>query len=524
MKYSYKNIISIVFVTVLCALISVVAYASDPLTAGLGWAGLAGSGVTIGGMAGLTAGQVNSIYNAQTGSQIDSYLNDPNNIGEFMSFGSYHETIDNVEYSDIWISHDFASYIQSEGFGYIIDKTINSESTGILASGYGFADGVPIYSLDGYTRSITYNFPWNSSVSIGNISVSNDISTGPMSWTVVFSNGSTSSRTYGSTLSANNAQVLIVKDGNDFKIRAGYSKSNGWPGNYSAFTVPSSLVIVEEFDFNYVSSVIDTTPISSDDGLRLFIPSSYLPEPSGQYFIDGAGNDNINILSTAITQAVADGVAKSIVYEPEDRTEPIPPPPIPSIIPVPTPEPVPSFEPVPTPEPLPTTPIEETTLQDIENAIISGGAGTDNIILDESHDIQERIASTGAYIGAILEAIRELIRQGLISLLDAIELVKGLLSELVQTLENVLEAIITHPLDLFGAVLDGIGNFFGGAFGELKRHLGIWHYVVEWIASISGVFAWIFAICNSTSYYIVLPIYALVAAAICLALYKRFGR
>lgn len=522
MKYSYKNIISIVFVTVLCALISVVAYATDPLTAGLGWAGLAGSGVTIGGMAGLTAGQVNSIYNAQTGSQIDSYLNDPNNIGEFMTFGSYHETIDNVEYSDIWISHDFASYIQSEGFGYIIDKSINSESFGTLAEGVGFRAGIPIFNVNGERRSQAFIFSQNGTYQFGDAVI--EIKS--------FSKGNSSTTYnyivhYGETFPTGSVRITTgAKPNGAFGVTPSYEAFGFVSGNW--LTNPDTRNIFpyinKSFTFDYISSVIDTEPISSEEGLRIFIPSSYLPEPSGQYFIDGAGNDDINILSTAITQAVADGVAKSIVYEPEDRSEPIPPPPIPVPTPVPTPEPVPSFEPVPTPEPLPTTPIDEVTLQDIENAIINGGAGTDNIILDESHDIQERIASTGAYIGALLEAIRELIRQGLISLLDAIELIRAKVSELVDILEAVLEAVLTHPLDLFGATLDGIGNFFGGAFGELKRHLGIWHYVVEWIASISGVFAWIFAICNSTSYYIVLPIYALVAAAICLALYKRFGR
>lgn len=513
MKYSYKKLIALLFVAVLCALFSVVAYAADPLTAGLGWAGMAGSGVTIGGMAGLTANQFNDVFNSQTGSKLDSFLNDPNNIGEFIKFGSYTKTVDDIEYSDIWISHDFASYIQSEGFGYIIDKSINSNSSGTLASGEGFFDGIPVYRVSNNLKTINYSV--SESTNIGNVSiVINKDTQGKITPDVLYSNGSRNSISYYRT------PPIILH----WELYSGYWRLyyTGW-GN-SIVSSGASLYISSPFTFNYVSTLIDTEPIDSLEGLRIWIPSSYLPEPAGQYFIDGAGNDDINILSQSITNAVNDGKGIDIVYEPEDVVPPVPPPPIPVPSPVPTPEPVPTPDPVPTPEPVPTTPIDETTLQDILQPIIDGGAGTDQIILDESHDIQSTVQETGNYLGQILEKIRELIHQGFISVLDALELIRGLLSELVITLENVLEAVITHPLDLFGAVLDGIGNFFGGSFGDLKRHLGIWHYVVEWIASISGVFAWIFAICNYTSYYIVLPIYALVAAAICLALYKRFGR
>lgn len=518
MKYSYKKLIALLFVAVLCALFSVVAYAADPLTAGLGWAGMAGSGVTIGGMAGLTANQFNDVFNSQTGSQLDSYLNDPNNIGEFIKFGSYTKTIDDVEYSDIWISHDFASYIQSEGFGYIIDKSINPNSSGVIAEGVGFVGGVPIYLVDGTRRSVNYyvEFP----------STSGSLHTQIGDWYIHTNLSGSTYRVYSDfspTHSGSWTSVTQTRIGEPIFLHP-YSNSFRWGYTTGSNFGISGELVSESFDFTYISSDIITSPIDTSDGLRLWIPSSYLPEPSGQYFIDGAGNDDINILTQSITQAVNDGKGIDIVYEPEEVDPPVPPPPIPVPSPVPTPDPVPIPSPVPTPEPVPTTPIDETTLQDILQPIIDGGAGTDQIILDESHDIQSTVQETGNYLGQILEKIRELIHQGFISVLDALELIRGLLSELVQTLENVLEAVITHPLDLFGAVLDGIGNFFGGAFGELKRHLGIWHYVVEWIASISGVFAWIFAICNSTSYYIVLPIYALVAAAICLALYKRFGR
>lgn len=648
----FKFINKIIFIIssfVICVTISSFAFASDPLTAGLGWAGLAGSGVTIGGMAGLTANQFNNVFNSQTGIDLDTYLNDPAHIDEFISFGNNTIQVDDVQYSDLWISHDFASYLQSEGFGYIIDSSINSESSGVLANGFGFIYDVPMFSVDGIIRSQSYSFTipsrdsapltFNTGTSFyihtkyntynrGHISIIRSESV-PSSW---------------STCNISDNSVFIKYEGGGYYW---YSNSNfrcGGPYNLD----------VQEFDFSYVSELIDTQPIASDEGLRVYIPTSLLPEPSGQYFIDGAGNDDLNVLISILTQAVSQGKAHSPEYEPFIITPPVPPP-------APTPTPI------PTPSPIPTTPIDEatideliqpvidaqyetadvinqqifdtassingtlntitlyltqqlpdvidnqesmldnqssvidsldsiisnqetqidnqadlldavedaqtaigqvvsavnsntvsvtanqglilsaltdlqdtldnisddTSLADIESAlstastaIVSAINAQNSVISSESDDIQGTITSTAGTIGGILERVRQGIESGVLTLSQAIALVRQAVSSLQDVLEGVLEAVITHPLDLMVPFLDNftLHGGIGGILDSFKENVGIWHYVVEWLGSIMGVFTFFFGLMNSTSYYIVLPFYAMIAGAICLAFYKRFGR
>ena len=54
--------------------------------------------------------------------------------------------------------------------------------------------------------------------------------------------------------------------------------------------------------------------------------------------------------------------------------------------------------------------------------------------------------------------------------------------------------------------------------------MGLWHYVVEWLASVNAPFVWIFGVMSGASANMVLPIYATLAGSICIAIYKALGR
>lgn len=104
-------------------------------------------------------------------------------------------------------------------------------------------------------------------------------------------------------------------------------------------------------------------------------------------------------------------------------------------------------------------------------------------------------------------------------------------NSIVNAIDNVFDAVSEFAEDvvlgtetLISGILNQIPIAFNVIFSPIKQASTIWHYVVEWIQSITGPLNFILTMANGTSYYIVLPVYASLAAAVVLAFFKRFGR
>lgn len=299
------------------------------------------------------------------------------------------------------------------------------------------------------------------------------------------------------------------------------SKSNTWE-NYTR----------SSFSFDYVSGNIEEIP-DPEDGLLLTVPSSYNDGQSGSVFnynihdliniypqvddtqgheliFDPAlnpdfdvdldmGNALGDIITAVILAKLADllGDNADVIYAPfPEKPDPGPQPGV--------------IDPLPDPDPAPEDPTAGTTIAD-----------TDWTKLDE---ILRWIQSTIDSIRHLTESLQTMLD----SIFDAIQSVIQHIAEIPETIrdlaDKILEDIELGPAKLFDKALDILKSLFLPLLLPIRAMMGLWHYVVEWIGSITSPFTWIFAIMSGTSGNLVLPIYALLAGGICISIYKALGR
>ena len=98
------------------------------------------------------------------------------------------------------------------------------------------------------------------------------------------------------------------------------------------------------------------------------------------------------------------------------------------------------------------------------------------------------------------------------------------LSSIAESVAELVESVVMATETLIAGILNQIPTVFGVILTPFKTASSIWHYVVEWLASISAPFSWIRTMVGGTSYYIILPVYASLAGTVVLAFFKRFGR
>lgn len=431
--------------------------------------------------------------------------------------------IDGVEYSDIWLSHDVADKFRVNVGDFVTAYNIASESDGTYVSGYGYGNNVPIYYFNGNYRS-QYFYPPGS---LGDYTFQ-IVGNSGIRWT---NNAYSFTNSVGSSnLSYPCYLYFNVNSTSNSASNFSYVSSSG---NYTSYPAGKVNFSISPFDFDYVSGVIDLDPLPQDTGLKIRVPTSYNDPVSGQpvYNIQNiinnypsqSGGNEINLdpqvnpdfqidsdfLDTLgdlintilnIYDLFNDGPSGiEVVNEPYE--EPAPP--------VPDPYPDPDVPPVPEPG---------TSLPDVDFVDL------DSIIRLISEHLQNIKNILEDFLQDILDGINNIIdnlSQWFNDILDALQ---DILQSLQDILDHLIEDLAEAPIKLFDKALDVLKSLFLPIIGFIKTHLGIWHYVVEWLASISAVFAFFFGIVNSTSYYIVLPIYALIAGTIVIAVYKRFGR
>lgn len=468
----------------------------------------------------------------------------------YIKVGDESVIIDGVEYESIFLDPSMAAELHTQAFDFITQKAITSNSSGILATGVGFVNDVPMYQVSGETHYVSQWFTLQFPIPLS----TSDFTYGETYSLGTFPTFRTASKKYSSSywnFGLNNIGSSSVTNMGNYgintssaNIRVAYNSGYRLISDHGYLLSGVYSFVQDSFDYSYVSGTIDATPLPLNYGFQAFVPSQTLAQAgysTGTYVIDGGvGTDAVIELIQLLDEIY--GQEEFIDAEfVEEVVPPVPPQPI-------------------------VTPLGEIPYEDfldtfgqsiygrldtIEQSIdtvglITEGAGIDVVdavdtvgqsIVDELGNVSDTVDTVGQSIvdelgnvadtvDTVGQSIEDTITESTGVIEQAIEAVGELVDSLVDSIADVLEAVLTHPLDLFDAFLDRLTNIpvIRDLFDGIKRHVGIWHYVVEWISCIAAFLAFFIGLFGDVAYCMVVPIYACVAGAICLAFYKRFGR
>lgn len=444
-------------------------------------------------------------------------------------------TIDGVEYSDVWLSHDAAEKFRVNALDFITAKNIVSESSGTYASGAGFVDGIPVYLVDGQYRTPMFSVPFGESGQIGSYTVGTEIIAtvgNHTSCRTFSSNGQSQSIVYydyypyygsafGSYYNLGNPSNPSQSGVLNFGQRVGNSTIS--PSITAAYSVP---FISSPFDFDYVSGVIPADPIPNDEGLLIRTPTTNVQNFINVYpqvtqvvenddgtashgvtiNIDGGDVELVNNLGDLIP-VILPWLINGSPSDPNNTVQ---------FAPVPTGE-----DPVP---PVSDTTISNTPYQDLRDDLNRIIQSIDNF----RESMQSRIDIFKEAMQLRLDTIQALIEAFMLSfqnhIFELMDQFNDWIEELGESIKQIPENLEKHTIDTYKKGLSGLKNIFAPLLLLLRGFLGIWHYVVEWLASIAAPFQLFFGFLSGMSYNAVLPIYASIAGVIVIAVYKRFGR
>lgn len=448
-------------------------------------------------------------------------------------------TIDGVQYSEIWLGPDATDSLRLSGFDFLTAYNIaNNQDTPVsYAEGAGYLFGDPAFEVDGFIRTPTYVGTTPATYSLGTTTViiadRSVSSTAGIFYDYTWNDGVSSptggnsqrasyDRVFRSWLQHNSSTsdyccIEVNRQGQSYGVLSRIPGTSGY--------------VADPFEFDYTSGVLDA-PIADEDGLLLRVPSSYddgqqgsvynydihdlinlYPEvndthghelvfdpslnPDFEADID-MGNMLGDLITAVILAKLADllGDNSDVIYAPEpEKRDPVEP----GII-----------DPLPDPDPAPEDPVPGTTIAD-----------TDWTKLDE---ILRWIQSTIDSIRHLTESLQTMLDNIIEGIRDIMQQIAEIPEAIRELADKILEDIELGPAKLFDKALDILKTLFLPLLIPIRAMMNLWHYVVEWIQSISTPFTWIFGIMSGTSGNMVLPIYALLAGGICISIYKALGR
>lgn len=513
LKRSYKLIICVVLVTTLLCGITVFASAEPA------WLIRAKAAIAAAALAGnLVLEPVNVVLNDPLAEAIDPLgrIEYVETLPEYLDRSVIYvrpdvRTIDGVAYSELWLGPDAADSLRTGFLDFATAYNIanNQDEAITYASGVGKWDGLDIYNIDGVARSQTFYLPFG----VGSVPLSDNTrfdiferASTPISYGYRYYvvNGTNHNLVTDATALNYLDSCYYLVEGNT--VRLYYHRTNG-TSSRSPYTAGGNYVS-SPFRFDYTSGVIDA-PLDPGDGLLITFPSSYTdPDPqvtTNNYDI----HDLINIYPT-ISQPQGHEINIDPELNPDFQTDIDLGDGVGDLIQTilrlidvldlldfefaPKPD---SPEPAPVdPDPaIPDTPVGE---QD--------GTWLDELL---------------RWIKNAIDVISQSVIDAKDSIINEIQDLAQQLSELPQ---QILEDIETGPSKVFRKALDVLKSIFLPLLLPIKAMMNLWHYVVEWLSSIASPFLWIFGVMSGTSYNMVLPIYAGLAGAICIAIYKALGR
>lgn len=531
-KRCAKNIISFLVTGIVFLCLSFTAFA-DPLTGGL--IGIIDAlGVTIGGI-GITAPGLDALVGDSSRADIPIELQ-----GSGIQYVPNSETIDGINYDLFLFSPEYAQFLREEGLGWITNNDIDPNSSGVISSGLGYCNGVPIFLIDNnrVSQIFTFNYPSNVDdiyeLTIGNylLHFKRSRFTGSYYWRQVRVDDQVGFTNCGA------ATLDVVESALQLKLYSGvyYWHALTQDGVWSRVDTPSYPFDDSPFSYDYVAGVIDTSE-HDGDSLKVLVPHGYVDPniPEGNYIIDGgSGSDIITLLNQALVDAKAQ--LEELLAELIEVVPPTPPP-------TPTPLPTDALGSVPYPTWMDTfgqrvkdgiQSINDTVglfKESVEDFFDTVGQGIQDS-LDDMFDlvglfkdgVLDALDIWGQSIEDAIDDLGTLVNTGITSLRQILEAIRTAVASIPVTLTQILEHINQGHLDLFKGVLDAIKVVFAPILLALKSCLRLWHYVVEWVQATAPVFSTFIGFMSGTNYNMVLPIYAALAGPICIAIYKRFGR
>lgn len=525
MKSKYlKILISLILVVSLCLAMVVTQSYAIPIPVVVGGVGLAVGGIA---WALANAMGVDFALNNFTAQTIDSFIN------PFYQTQSVLQTSDftivkglRTGYDALRLSLTAFQALKAGAENIITDEQITDNTTGQVnyKSAYDCPLNTPILSVD---WSTTGNIPTPDG---GYVVVSSAQFANPKL------NYYNSQSQYVSQVTVNKAQWPVqfwyINDNNVLKGQMGV-----FPGVLSTFVVSGNIV---DKQFNYVAGTIDT---NYGDDAQNYV-SIIVPE-----------NPNITVQSPLadIAEYLNNlAIANNPYVSVEIDDTPVPP--------QPTPIPTDALGDIPFNQFVDIyggsvfEKIDEQTQvidivgqsvgQYIEDqteiidtygqSVVSGIEEQTDVIDTVGQSVVETIENQTDVIDTVgqdvvdaIESVDTNIQTGtgiLIGIRSIADLAFNTLEHIGEMVEELVEDIVLGTETLISGILNQIPSLFNVILSPIKRAASIWHYVVEWIQSIGAPFQFIWSMASGTSYYIILPVYASLAAAVVLAFYKRFGK
>lgn len=491
MRKVYKNLICLCAILIAGLNYITTAFAQDPFTAIAigGFTGLSGAGL-FGSMAGASG--INIGWSQQGSDPMDALWNELNPEHVYFS-GKKHEATNIEEDIYDYIQVDIGDWLQAQTdfiSEFASNYNVQDDDNGIvtvLKSWRGVEDQTRL-DFVGPTSGSTITFPHGISLTTSG------------GFTRIYLDGVLQSTVNGFTVGGR-YYALYNLTGNTpfFQIHGADSGTR-----FVRFELPTNEVDNSE-NISWDSGAVDLDKFDDWDSARVKIPSSISQLQSGWTL-----EDFLNELNRIWTGAGEDNI---IIENGSDS--PVPP----------------------TPVPIPDTQLGQVPFDDwvdlwgqsiyeqLENQNqgidFIGANGEDQLEELESidnnlEDLNQTAESIDTNIGignGLLGGIRNLVQ-------SAVDYLEGIAEHVGELVEEIVEGTET----LISGILNQIPQAFGVIFTPIKQASTIWHYVVEWINSISAPFSFIWSMASGTSYYIVLPVYASLAAAVVLAFYKRFGK
>lgn len=405
-------------------------------------------------------------------------------------------TIDGVDYTDVWLSNDAAEIFRVNAFDIENAFDITSQSEGTFVSGAGKLDGIPMFSngteyFSQKLNRLNFNDP---PAAIGIYEIQGTY-TGNKPFYPNFT--LTRAGTYyerGGQQQSNSDEwnfQLITTPQRPNNPTARFSYLNKFDSNTDVNVSYFGDFVAEPFYFDWVAGTIPADePLETDQGLRIRVPTEEVENWYTEY-PDTGDSVVISMGDPELTAKIDDLIDTLIPIIPIldiDFTQKETP------TPAPDPEPVPDPAPYPDPLPDPSISLIDSTLKDIVQAL---------------KNIYDSIAIGNTFS----EAIKNLNDK-----------INWSLDEIKEQIGDLADRIERGSADWFRDIVSSIWQPFLPILNIFRAGVGIWHYVVEWLQYIHAPFVTFWNFLGSAGYIFVSPIYAAAAAAIVIAIYRRFGR
>ena len=424
-----------------------------------------------------------------------------------ISFTGDYIEIDGKHYQDVWLSNNAAEKFRVNAFDIKSAFDIASNSNGTYVSGAGNFDGIPIFSTDNGLVSQQYY-----------ISSLGTFKTGPFTYSAIPSTSNTdmylisvvngTETRHGNQFFPNIQEYKVSQAGGNtisrrMKTKWSSSSSGSW-SDWRSFSIPNVEYDSTPFDFDWVSGLVPADQVlSPDEGLHIYVPanpSEWSDNPDVQTIINNYNTylqNNPDISPDVDLDLNTEGLLDKI----GDLLDILGP--IINLM-------KPSFGPQgqqPTP-PIPGDTIANTPWADLVNWL--------QRILNKLDDILS--------IRDILSNFKTAFDTAISTIENIFSSIKSVLDSILDAIQNIADSIVNGNADWFSDIVDAIKKPFLPWLNIFKTGVNIWHYVVEWLQSIHEPFVFFFGILNSLGTTFVLPFYAVAAACIVIAIYRRFGR